>query len=143
MKTAFHRSSRTMVISLAPVIATSPACSLNTTSRPAQLSALSAASILRAGEIEDRGPEIEQLTLFADPSPARKTPGRPKQHRHADDGLIHRPFLAEPMFAEIIAMIGHEDDDAIVEIAAVLQGFQQPANLFVDHADVRVIVSAQ
>ena len=94
---------------------------------------------LQAGEVLERRGQIDQLDERAR-DPARSA-GVMHDQRVAQQDLVEtrRPFLYEPVVAEVLTVIGEEERHGPVRLAGVVHGCDDLAELLVDAAHHRVV----
>ncbi len=93
----------------------------------------------RAAEMLDEGRrEVDGLDEGVAGRPARGVSlrrGVDDDQRHLDRDLVEQVLLAEPVVAEIVAMVGGEDDHGLVREPLLVEELEQHAELVVDLAD--------
>src|SRR5439155_19221161 len=94
--------------------------------------------------LEPRGQEVEGLHLLRDPPAAVALAGELHQQRDADE-LVEHAAAVQPLAVvlELLAVVGHEDDERAIVEAALLQLPDEAAELLVAVRDLAVVLRDQ
>src|SRR5690606_35231836 len=113
-----------------------------TAAQPGAEVAPMAAEVLAQQQFHQRAAQVEQADRFLDDGP-RFDAGPTNQERYPVDLLERRdPFEEEAVGAEVIAVVGGEDHDRVLELIALLERRQEPAELIVDAGAGGVVTGA-
>ena len=93
-----------------------------------------------AAEFEERRREVDVQDHFVHGLALGKEPGVADEQGDAERFFVERPFVAEAVLAEVVAVVAGVDDDGVVGEAEFVEGLEQAAEIFVGSGDVAKIV---
>jgi hypothetical protein len=105
--------------------------------------ALEARLRLQSQQIEDGRREIDERDVLGDDA-AGGNPGPGDDQRYVHRRVEEVVAVAErPVLEEFLAVVGGDDDQRMLENAALLERVEEPAELFVHRRDLRVVHACQ
>ncbi len=100
-----------------------------------RVAALLAPAARKPEQAEDRLLEVDHRDNAPDDGARCNHGGPAQEQRHAVRGLVHHVFPVKAVLAHVVAVVGREDDERIVQDAAFAHRVENAADVVVDAPD--------